>query len=307
MKVRRDAHDPPTHRIPGPPPPGPQGPGAPPPGAQDYPPEPPAGEPVTAAIPTPAKPKRSRVGLLRDPLSIFLIFVTVLALVVAGLIGTELYARHIADNKVSKATECETEDAATVSFGVSPPFLWQHITGHYTNISIETAGNRIKDAQEMKAQLNIVDVRLGGDGDSGGSIGALDATITWPADGIKKTIQDMVPGLGKLVSNVTTHSDDGTVELESALGGVTVEPTVENNALTLHVVKMSGLAGMFGALTKDNIQPTLDTFTEELTGKYPLGIHPDSVEVTDDGVVAKFSTRNATIPSHSQNPCFANL
>lgn len=226
---------------------------------------------------------------------------------VAGLIGTELIARRIADSKVAKATECEAEDAATVSFGVSPPFLWQHMTGHYTNISIHTAGNQIKSAKQMTADLTIADVRLLDTGDSGGSIGALDATLTWPSEGIMETIHEMVPLLGKSVKEVTTHPADGTVELVSGFAGVIVKPTVNNHALSLELVKMTGLAGLFGGLAKESIQPQLDEFTEKLTGKYPMGIRADSIEITDTGVVAKFSTRNASIPAHSDNPCFADL
>jgi hypothetical protein len=54
----------------------------------------------------------------------------------------------------------------------------------------------------------------------------------------------------------------------------------------------------------------LDDFTSNLTKNYPLGIHADSVQVTDKGVTSHFSTRNATIPADSSNnndPCFANI
>ncbi len=253
--------------------------------------------------------KRLPVNFLRDPLSIFLVVITVVALAVAGLIGAALYGRHVADEKVAETTECEVQDAVTVSFGASPPLLWQRATERYTNISIQTAGNRLKDALEMKADLRINDVRLHRGGDSRGTIGALDAVVTWPAEGIKKTIRGMIPLFGNLVQDVTTHSDDGTVELKGlfGLGGIVVKPIVQNEALSLEVVKVSGLAGLAGGVTKENAQAALNTFGQELTSKYPLGIHPDSIDVTDDGVMAKFSTRNAPIPSHSQNPCFANL
>ncbi len=245
--------------------------------------------------------------LLRDPLALTLVVITVVALVLAGLIGAELYARHLADDKVAKATECVVHDQASVSFGVAPPFLWQHITGNYTNISIQTAGNQIKEAKEMQADLSISDVRLHSNGDSGGSIGALDATITWPSEGIKETIQDMVPVLGNLISDVSTNPGDGTVELKGAYGlaSATVKPQVVNGALSLQVQSLTGLGSM--TLPREAIQPALDEFTSKLTKKYPLGIHADSVQVTDGGVVAHFSTRDATIPSHSQDPCFAHL
>ncbi len=246
-------------------------------------------------------------SFLRDPLALTLVFVTVLALVLAGLIGTELVARHIADDKVAKATECVVDDQASVSFGISPPFLWQHITGNYTNISIQTAGHQIKDAKEMKADLSISNVRLHSSADSSGTIGSLDATLTWPSAGIKETIQDMVPLLGNLVSDVTTNPGDGTVELKGAfgLGDVTVKPEVVNGGLSLQVQSVTGLGSI--RLPKETIQPALDDFASMLTKKYPLGVHADSVQVTDSGVVARFSARDAVMPAHSQDPCFAGL
>ena len=60
----------------------------------------------------------------------------------------------------------------------------QHMTGHYGEHPIETAGNQIRDAKGMKAHVNIDDVRLQDTANSKGTIGALDATITWTADGM---------------------------------------------------------------------------------------------------------------------------
>ncbi len=244
--------------------------------------------------------------LLRDPLALVLIFVTVIALALAGLIGAELIARRIADNKVAKATECVVHDQAKVSFGVAPPFLWQHFTGNYTNISIHTAGNQVKDAKQMTADLNISDVDLHGTGDSKGTIGALDATLTWPSAGIKETVQSMVPILGNLVSDLKTNAQDGTVELKGAFGlaSVVVKPEVVDGGLSLRVQKLTGLGAL--TLPRESIQPELDRFARELTKRYPLGVRADSIQVTDTGVVARFSSRDAAIP-RSDDPCFAHL
>lgn len=266
---------------------------------------PPPGEPPTTVIRTPA-PRRRPAGMLRDPLACALILITVIALALAGLIGAELIARRIADNKVAKATECVVHDQASVSFGVAPPFLWQHIRGNYTNISISTAGHQVKDAQQMKADLSISDVDLHGTGDSKGTIGTLNATLTWPAAGIKETVQSMVPILGNLVSDLRTNAHDGTVELGGAFGlaSVVVKPEVVNGALSLQVQKLTGLGAL--TLPRETLQPELDRFAQALTKKYPLGLRADSIEVTDTGVVARFSTHNASIP-RSDDPCFANL
>jgi LmeA-like phospholipid-binding len=228
----------------------------------------------------------------------------VAALVAAGLIGTEIYARHIANGKVASAAECVTEDAATVSFGVLPPFLWQHLNGHYDNITIVTAGNQIKSAKGMRADVTINDVDLTGDANSKGTIGALDAAITWTSDGIQKTIQDSVPLVGGFLSGVKTNPSDGTVTLNGTFGDIVAKPQVTNNKLTMQVVSLSGLGFV---LPTESVQPILDKFTDKLASDLPLGIHADSVQLTDTAVVGRFSTQNARIPSQSQDPCFANL
>ncbi|QZA09909.1 DUF2993 domain-containing protein [Mycolicibacter heraklionensis] len=297
-------HEEPTTRIPAAPAQPPVPPQAPVPPPADPPPAP-AGEAPTTVIEAPTAPSRP-ASVLRDPLALVLIVVTVIALALAGLIGAELIARRIGDSKVAKATECVVNDKASASFGVTPPFLWQHITGNYTNISIHTAGNQVKDAKQMTADLSISDVDLHGSGDSKGTIGSLQATLTWPAAGIKETVQTMVPILGNLVSDLKTNAQDGTVELRGAFGlaTVVVKPEVVNGGLSLQVQKLTGLGAL--TLPRESLQPELDRFAAELTKRYPLGLRADSIQVTDTGVVARFSTRNASIP-RSDDPCFANL
>lgn len=241
---------------------------------------------------------------MADPLTVVLVVVIVVALVAAGVLAAELYARSRADDVVASATECVVQDNATVSFGASP-FLIQHMTGHYGNISIETAGNQIRDAKGMKAQVEIDDVRLHDSGDSKGTIGSLTANITWTADGILQTVQNSIPVVGGFVTGVKTNPSDGTIELEAALGSsITTKPTIEDGGLALQVVNLSGLGF---TLPRETVQPALDAFSTQLTKNYPLGIKADDVTVTDSGVSARFSTKNASIPKGETDPCFANL
>ncbi|MGA9494199.1 MAG: DUF2993 domain-containing protein [Mycobacterium sp.] len=240
-----------------------------------------------------------------DPVSIILVLVIVAALGIAGLIGGELYARNRANNVVASATQCVVQDGATASFGPSP-FLLQHLTGHYNDISIHTAGHNIRNAKGMKADININDVDLHGNADSKGTIGELDANITWTSEGIQETIQDSLPFIGGLVNSVTTNPSAGTIELSGAmgLGGVTVKPQVAGGALTLQVYKVTALGAI---IPHETAQTALNTFTSALLKQYPLGIRADSVQVTNDGVVAHFSTHNASIPPGGQDPCFAHV
>ena len=242
--------------------------------------------------------------LFRDPLSIVLVVVIVIALVAAGLLGGELYARSRADSVVAKATQCVVQDNATASFGALPPFLMQHISGHYTNIHIETAGNQVRQAKGMKANLVIKDVRLENTANANGSIGSLVANITWSSQGIKDTIQSAIPLIGSFVTGVTTNPSAGTIELQGALGNITAKPAVVDNGISLQVTELTGLGF---SLPRETVQPALDAFTSALTTNYPLGIHADSVQVTDSGVVSQFSTQNASIPKANDDPCFAGL
>jgi hypothetical protein len=255
-----------------------------------------------AAEPGKAK-RRFRFG--GDPVSIILVLVIVVALGIAGLVGGELYARHRANEVVASATQCVIQDGATASFGPSP-FLLQHLRGHYTGITIHTAGHNIRNAKGMKADININDVDLHGTADSKGTIGELDANITWTSEGIQETIQDSLPFIGGLVNNVTTNPGEGSIELTGAmgLGGVTVKPVVSGGALTLQVYKVNALGVL---IPHETAQTALNTFTAALLKQYPLGIKADSVQVTSDGVVAHFSTHNASIPAAENDPCFAHV
>ncbi|HTH87542.1 MAG TPA: DUF2993 domain-containing protein, partial [Mycobacterium sp.] len=257
---------------------------------------PPAGQPGYG--PPPGTPTSEGSGLsrvrLRNPQSIVLIAVIVIGLVAAGLLASELYVRHRAESVVAAATECVVHDKASVSFGATP-LLLQLATGHYRNISIHTAGDRIGNARGMKADVWIDDVRL--DGDAVGTVGALDAMITWSADGMKQSIQDAITPLRGLVTGVQANPDDGTIKLQGNLGSVTTKPQVTDGRMALQVVDVTGLGLL---LPTEIVQSALDAFTTHLTKGYPLDIHADSVQITDDGVTAHYSTRDTSIREGNQ-------
>jgi hypothetical protein len=278
--------------------------------ADQAPPAPPA-PPQFQQPPGPPAPPRQDASFLtrvknifRDPLSIVLVVVIVVALVIAGVLGGELYARHRADSVVSRVVSCVVQDEASASFGVVPPFLMQHMSGHYTNIHIETAGNQIRDAKGMKVNLDINDVRLEDTANSTGTVGSLVAHIDWSSTGILQTIQNSIPLVGGFVTGVKTNTSAGTIELQGALGSIVAKPEVVDNGISLQVTQLTGLGF---TLPRETVQPALDAFTAQLTKNYPMGIKADSVEVTDSGVVSQFSTRNASMPKGQQDPCFSGL
>jgi hypothetical protein len=67
------------------------------------------------------------------------------------------------------------------------------------------------------------------------------------------------------------------------------------------------VSGLGFTLPRESVQPALDLFTTALTKNLPMGIHADTVAVTDTGVTARFVTRDATIPNGQQDPCFAGV
>jgi hypothetical protein len=171
---------------------------------------------------------------------------------------------------------------------------------------VQTAGNQVRQAKGMKVSFDIRDIKLNNSNNSQGSIGSINGTVTWSADGIKQSIQDAIPVLGKFVTgSVTTNTSDGTVSLKGLLDSATVKPQIVNNGLSLQVVSVTALGANVPMTTA---QSYLDGLMSKATRNYPLGLHADSIKVTDSGVQATFSTSNATIPSGgSQDPCLANL
>ncbi len=240
--------------------------------------------------------------------SLLLILLVVALVVIAIPVGGELYARHAASTKVANAVQCEIQDSANVSFSPAPPVLWQYLTNHYSDISVRTAGNQVRSAKGMKVSFDARDIKLNNTSNSAGTIGSLNGTINWSTDGIKQSIQDAIPVLGKFVTgDVTTSASDGTIQLKGPLDSATVKPQIVNNGLSLQVVSLTALGS---TMSTETVQKNLDDLTAKATQNYPLGIHADSVKVTDSGVEATFSTSNATIPAggnQNQDPCVANL
>jgi hypothetical protein len=283
----------------------PQPPPQPPAGAPPRPPQPPTGGPLPQQPPAPepvapqVKKKRGRGFLNRQ--SIILIAIIIVAVLAGGLAGAELYARHRADNVLVDVAQCVVRDGVSISYGVNPPFLWQHITGHYTNISVSTAGHNVQDATGMTADVTVKDVRLRDSGDSKGTIGSLTATLDWKSAGIKETLAANLPAVGSLITGVRTDPAAGTIVVDAGDNSVTAKPVVTDGDLNLQVLDVTG------PLPKDAVQSALNDLTKKLNDNYPLGIHADSVEVTDSGVVGKFSSQNASIPKADANPGFARL
>lgn len=280
---------------------GPQYVGPPP---QDPPQGQPYGQPPAADPGEPAEPGGRLARLIRDPLSIVLVFVIVLAIAAAGLVGGEIYARQRGASIVSATMKCVLQDDVSVSFGTFPPFLWQWATDNYKNVTITSDGNQIRDMKGMKVQIDIDDARPSSDPNSQGTLGALGVTATWSTDGMKQTVQNAIPLLGGLVSGVTTNAADGTVDIQGPLGSIVTKPVIVDNELSLQVQQLTGLGF---TLPREAVQPALDAVSSQLTKNSPLALQADSVQVTDTGVITKLSAHNASIPGGNDEPCVTGI
>jgi LmeA-like phospholipid-binding len=316
------ARDVPRPQQPGRPPARPQQPGPPPqPGLpsnpraqQPGPPPPPAHENLTTRISIPTPPPQDAAAaeepggrrFFANRTSLLLILLIVALVVIAVPIGGELYARHAASTKVANAVQCEVQDSSSVSFSPAPPVLWQYLTKDYSDISVQTGGNQVRKAKGMKVSFDVRDIKLNNTNNSQGTIGSVNGTVTWSSDGIKQSIQQAVPVLGAFVtSGVTTNTGDGTIVLKGLVNSATLKPQIVNNGLSLQVVSVSALGAN---ISTDTAQKYLDDLMAKATRNYPLGLHADSIKVTDSGVEATFSSTNATIPAGgSQDPCLADL
>jgi hypothetical protein len=107
--------------------------------------------------------------------------------------------------------------------------LVQPSPGHYTNISVATAGNQVQEAKGMTADVTLKDVRLQDSADSKGTIGSLNATLSWKSAGIKDTVVANLPVLGSLVTGVSTDPAAGT---SSWSGSNSVTPSPSSPTLT---------------------------------------------------------------------------
>jgi hypothetical protein len=312
----RPPQQPPTPNRP------PQQPGPPPrqqapppnPRAQQPGPPPLADENLTTriAVPTPPSPSFEATGdtarrtFFANRTSLLLILLIVALVAIAIPIGGELYARHAASTKVANAVQCEVQDSSSVSFSPVPPVLWQYFTKDYSDISVQTAGNQIRQAKGMKVSFDARDIKLSDTGNSHGTIGSINGTVDWSSDGIKQSIHNAVPVLGAFVtSGVTTNTSDGTIELKGVVNTATLKPQIVNNGISLQVVSVSALGAK---ISTDTAQKYIDDLMAKATRNYPLGLHADSIKVTDSGVQATFSSTNATIPAGgTQDSCLANL
>ncbi len=238
-------------------------------------------------------------GLNRQ--TIVLIVIIVVALLAGGLAGAELYARHRADSVLMEVAQCvvagrrhhlvRRESAVPVAAHHRP--LHQYL-GHHR-------GERVQSADGMTADVTLADVRLQDSGELQGHHRIAERDAQLEVRGHQGHLAANLARRGQPGHRREHRPGGGHVILDAGDNSVTAKPVVTDGDLNLEVLDVNG------PLPKDAVQTALNDLTKKLNDNYPLGIHADSVEVTDSGVVGKFSSQNASIPKEDANPCFARL
>ncbi|NLU85147.1 DUF2993 domain-containing protein [Rhodococcus sp. HNM0569] len=231
-------------------------------------------------------------GRRRSRTALIVVLVVVAALVVA-LVAGELFVRNRV--KACLADQFESQLGSQVDIGLSPkPVLWQTIDKQIPYVTLESDDTDFGPAIGMNVHGRADDIDLEpGDG-SAGTIGSSHADVEWSTDGILTTIQQ--ESFGALVSEVRADQGAGTLTFSvgpAGLADLTVRPTVDGDRVKVETV---GAAILGLGLPTDLVDGIVQTLTDSLQ-TYPLGMIPESLEVTDSAVHLTLQGGRYAIPA----------
>ena len=213
-----------------------------------------------------------------------MIAVLVVLVLVAALLGGELYVRQ--QIKSCLAGQLENELGSEVEVGLG----WKPIK-QVSSVTLDSNDARFGPAVDMTVSAEVEDVDLEQSAESGGTIGSSNADIAWSTEGIAATLQSQ--GIGGLVSDVTSDASTGT--LSFAIGGLaqlTVEPTVAGDRVDVRTVDAS-ILGL--GIPTDLVDSIVGILSDSLQ-QYPLDMTPTSLTVTDTGIELQLEGGAYVIP-----------
>jgi hypothetical protein len=201
----------------------------------------------------------------------------------------------------------------------------QYFDDKYTGFTIATDGTPIRSVHGITADITVDDLDLNGGANDAGTIGAINATVDWTSEGMRESanaalkeaideyLDDSIFGFltdwistDEVVTSIETDPSTGIVTLHGMFDStIAVKPeTTADGGIRLQIQPDSFSLGGDLDLPQEDLQSKLDEMTSDLTdNKYNLRV--DSLEVTDSGVVAKFSATDIDIPaSDGTSSCF---
>ncbi|MGL4305535.1 MAG: LmeA family phospholipid-binding protein [Mycobacteriaceae bacterium] len=212
------------------------------------------------------------------------------AVLVAAVIGGELYARNKFASELQASLQCDLKTDADISLSAKPALL-QWIDGKVPSLSIHTNGDRLGDAMGMQVDATLTNIVLNDTATSVGTIGQMDAEVNWTTEGITQTLQQSA--LGSLVTSVALNerSQQIVVQVIGGIASITMQPKITGNVISMEASNAELLG--FG-LPTSLVQDLIDLLTTNLQ-TYPLGLVPHSVSITDNGIAVSLSSTNADI------------
>lgn len=223
-----------------------------------------------------------------------MIAVLVVLVLVAALLGGELYFRQ--QIKSCLAGQLESEIGSQVDVGLGwKPILISLVDRQVSSVTLDSNDARFGPAEGMTVHAEVEDVNLEQNADSNGTIGSSSADIAWSTDGIARTLQSQ--GIGALVSGVTSDASAGT--LSFAVGGLaqlTVKPAVSGDRVDVQTVDAS-ILGL--GIPTDLVDSIVGVLSDSLQ-QYPLDMTPTSLTVTDSGIALSLEGGQYSIPPQQQ-------
>ncbi|WP_188836276.1 LmeA family phospholipid-binding protein [Flexivirga endophytica] len=242
------------------------------------------------ARPAPVPGQAPTTGGTRRP---WLIGIVAAFVVVALVVGAEVFARHQLRSKVSDAM-ANGLHTSRVDVGIgSSPALLDLGRGTIDQVSLNARKATVCQVRDVSLDAKVHDVSTS---PSGGRIGASELTLTLTG----KSLNDLLAGSGKADGvTATTRSGSDTVRL-TGLGGlarVQVRPKVTDGKLDFTVVSAS-FAGR--PVPAAQAQKLLRGGGANRLEELPLGLRATAVQVTDAGLETSFRGEPTTLPEGKQ-------
>ncbi|CAM2835312.1 LmeA family phospholipid-binding protein [Skermania piniformis] len=226
---------------------------------------------VTTNTPASNSPARSRRTVL--------IVLAVVGVLLAALIGVELYARHEATSCLSAEFEREVGSAVDVDLSAQP-ILLQVLRKHYPYVGIHSDNAAFGSAVGMKLSARAADIDLA---DGTGRIGSSSADIDWSTAGIQQTMQQQP--FGSLVSEVRAGNDGTLTFAVGGLADLVVAPSVSGGTVQVNTRSAQVLGIGLPTDLVDGVAQTIATSLQT----YPLGMTAQQIDVDTDGIHLKLA------------------
>lgn len=235
------------------------------------------------AMTSTAPRRRSRLPLIAAGVVIVLI---------AALVGGELYARNRVTTCLTTQFESELGSQIDVGLGATP-VLFSLATKKFSSVDISSDDSSFGPAQDLQVDATIEDVDLTATDTTSGRIGSSTADVTWSTSGIQATLQEQ--GLGGIVSGVTSDPASGTLRfgIVGGLAELTVQPVAAGDTVDIRTTD----ASILGIGIPTDLADSVVSVLADSLQTYPLGMTPESIEVTDTGIAMTLSGGAYDIPA----------